>query len=107
MTGWERKCRREHRLPLWRDHFERPVCADLLRLVIVEGTSTRYAAATVGISHPRAVRLLTAACRYVLRALREEEARQLSITKHSGECPDPAMCAVCSEDWSPSQEAKA
>lgn len=109
ITGWERKCRREHRLPGWRDHARRPICVDLLRLVIVEGTSTRYAAQVVGLSHPRAVRLLTAACQYVVRALREEEARQLGINRaaHGVDCPAPMTCPVCSEDYSPSQEARA
>jgi len=108
LTAWERKCRREHRLPMWRDHA-RPVCSDLMHLVVVEGTSTRYAAEAAGISHPRAVRLLTAGCTYVLRALREEEARLLGINTaaHGIECPAPATCPVCSEDYSPSLEAKA
>ncbi len=109
LTDYERKCRREHRQPLWRDHWARPVCSDLLHLVIVEGASTRYAAETVGISHPRAIRLLTAGCEYVLRALREEEARLLGVNKaaHGIDCPAPATCPVCSEDYSPSKEAKA
>jgi hypothetical protein len=109
MTGWERKCHREHRPPMWRDHRNRPICADMLRLVIVEGASTRYAAESVGISHPRAERLLMSGCQYLVRSLREEEARLLGINKaaHGIDCPAPATCPVCSEDYSPSLEAKA
>lgn len=109
MTQLERRCRREHRPPTWNDH-PTPICADLLHLTLVERMAPVDAYQRVGVSEHRGSALLGIFLRDLLQALRREENRLLGIADDSHrlkECPHPATCSVCSESFSPSQEAKA
>jgi hypothetical protein len=88
LLQWDRECRRRH--SRWPDHRGRPVCAEMVRLIIFGGASLLYCSEHLGISYPRAERLLLAAVDW----MRRRQERWLGDGEASAS-HDREYCAVC------------
>ena len=88
LLAFDRACRRRH--ARWPDHRGRPVCSEMVRLVIFGGASLLYCADHYEISYPRAERLLSAACDF----MRQRQERWLADTGMSAG-HEPEYCRVC------------
>jgi hypothetical protein len=88
LLALDRACRRRH--GHWYDHRGRPVCSEMVRLIIFGGASLLYCSETLEISYPRAERLLAGA----VDLMRQRQQRWLADTPMSA-THDREYCSVC------------
>jgi hypothetical protein len=88
LLAFDRACRRRH--AHWPDHRGRPVCSEMVRLIIFGGASVLYCSEQLEMSYPRAERLLAGAVEF----MRRKQEAWLAGTEASA-THDREMCAVC------------
>lgn len=85
LTRWERYCRAKH--ARWPDHAAGPVCAELAWLTVRDRWGLKGAADELGISYPRAARLLAAAFTTMRTWLVAEERVEDEMGHDRDACP--------------------
>lgn len=87
LRQWDRYCRSRH--TRWPDHATEPMCARLAWMTIRDQFSVSFAADVLGVSFPRAERLLDGALRQMLHWQQLEEKIDPSVSH------DPEYCQTC------------
>ena len=88
LLAFDRACRRRH--ARWPDHRGRPVCSEMVRLIIFGGASVLYCSEQYGVTYPRAERLLRSAVEF----MRARQERWLAGTEASA-THDREYCPIC------------
>lgn len=87
LSEWDRACRRRHRSLRWFDHYQGPICGEMLHAVIEGGASVRWCAERYAISYSRAESLIGAGLNFVGDRYSQWEDDQLGIVHDADRCP--------------------